>query len=59
MSPNLVIAITQAAVELTYAGISIKELIDEAQANGGELSQETINKIHMEVLNANKLWEDK
>lgn len=58
MSPNLVIAITQAAVELAYAGVNIKGLIDEAQANGGKLSDETLQRVQKEVEDANKLWTD-
>jgi hypothetical protein len=58
MSPNLVIAIAQAAVELAYAGVNIKGLIDEAQANGGELSEETLQRVQKEVEDANKLWND-
>jgi hypothetical protein len=56
MNPNLVLAIVQAAVELAYAGVNIKALIDEAQANGGQLSDETLQRVQQEVENANKLW---
>jgi len=58
MNANLVIAITQAAVELAYAGVNIKQLIDEAQANGGTLPEESIKRVEQEVADANKLWND-
>jgi hypothetical protein len=58
MNANLVIAITQAAVELAYAGVNIKALIEEAQANGGKLSDETLKRVEQEVANANKMWTD-
>jgi hypothetical protein len=58
MSPNLIIAIAQAAAELAHAGVNIKGLIDEAQANGGKLSDETLQRVQQEVEDANKLWND-
>jgi len=56
MSPQLIAAIVQAAVELAYAGINISQLIEEAKANNGQLSDETLKQIENEVSNANKLW---
>ena len=56
MSPQLVTAIVQAAVELSYAGINISQMIQEARANNGELSEETLKRIEDEVNNANKIW---
>jgi len=59
MSPGLVTAIVQAAVELAYAGVNIADLIEEAKANNGELSDETLQRIQNEVDAANKLWNQK
>ena len=56
MSPQLITAIVQAAVELSYAGINIAQLIEEAKENNGQLSDETLKKIENEVASANKLW---
>ena len=56
MSPQLVTAIVQAAIELSYAGINISQMIQEARANNGQLSDETLKQIETEVDNANKLW---
>lgn len=59
MSPGLVTAIVQAAVELAYAGIEISALIEEAKENDGQLSDETLQRVQREVEAANKLWEQK
>lgn len=56
MSPQLVTAIVQAAVELSYAGINISQMIQETRSNGGKLSDETLKQIEQEVASANELW---
>lgn len=57
MNATMVAQIVGLAVELAYAGIEIKALIDEAQANGGKLSDETMQRIEDEVKQANAIWE--
>lgn len=57
MSPQLVAQIIGLVVELAYAGIEVRRLIDEAEANGGKLSDETMKRIGEEVKQANAMWE--
>ena len=57
VTPNLVLAIVSAAVELAYAGVEITALIKEAQANDGKLSNETLKRVENEVKDAHALWD--
>jgi hypothetical protein len=59
MSPGLVTAVVQAAVELAYAGVNISSMIEEAKANNGQLSEETLKRVEQEVEAANKLWDQR
>lgn len=59
MNQATVIAIIQAATELTYAGVQVANLIEQARQNGGKLPQSALDQIEREVANANKLWESR
>lgn len=56
MSPQAIQAIVTLGVELLAAGVQVNALIEEARANGGKLSDETLARVKAEVDEANRLW---
>lgn len=57
MTPTSIQSIISLVLELTYAGVEINALLEEAKANGGQLSPETLDRVMNEVRSANALWE--